>query len=203
MIRVFVGTDGNIHSDAEKVLAHSIKKNTTEENVHIIFMRPGWQNGATGFTAHRYMIPEICDYQGFAIYLDVDMLVLGDIKDLWAQRKPGKWCITPGAGVDDVSVIDCRYFSDLPTEEELRGQKGFQTKQQCRKRIGDRYSVTIPPSWNVKDSVDSDTNLIHYTDLDTQPWHPLPGHPYKEHKCPEACNIFFEYLEEANEIARL
>ena len=78
-IRVFVGTDGDFHQDAEKVIEYSIRTNTAEE-VDLTFMRPGWKSPPTGFTSHRYLVPSLCNYEGYAIYLDVDMLVLGDLQ---------------------------------------------------------------------------------------------------------------------------
>ena len=82
MIRIFIGTDGDFHQDAEKVIEYSIRKNT-EQEVDLNFIRPGYKNGVTGFTNHRFIIPELCNYEGYAIYLDVDMLVLGDLSELW------------------------------------------------------------------------------------------------------------------------
>ena len=115
MIRVFVGTDSDVHQDAEKVLEYSIRKNTAEE-VDLVFMHPGWKSVPTGFSTHRYMIPELCNWEGYAIFLDVDMLVLGDLAELMEYRVEGKWAIcepnqlTTTCGLkkrrDEVAVID-------------------------------------------------------------------------------------------------
>jgi len=40
--------------------------------------------------------------------------------------------------------------------------------------------------------------LIHYTNLSTQPWRPNPEETYKDHPNKEAVNLFFDYLNEAN-----
>ena len=37
----------------------------------------------TGFSLLRWDIPRRCNYEGFAIYLDSDQIVLADIYDLW------------------------------------------------------------------------------------------------------------------------
>jgi len=199
MIKVFVGTDGEFHQKAERVLEYSIRTNTQEE-VDLTFMRPGWKSGVTGFTTHRFLIPELCDYEGYAIYLDVDMIVLGDLKELWEFRKPGKWCTT-GPQEDDVSVIDCSAFSDLPKEEELKkfsGRQGRIMKQRCKQIIGNRYSATIDPLWNVEDKIAPGMKLIHYTGLATQPWEPNPQQEnYKPHPCQEAVDLFWDYYKRA------
>jgi hypothetical protein len=197
MIRVRIGTDSDIHGDAEKVVEYSIRKNTKEE-VDIQFIRPGWKNGCTGFTNHRFLIPEMCNYEGYAIYLDVDMLVLGDIAELWSYQTSGKWCTTPMR--DDVSVIDCSAFTDLPKKEQLKTgslKGGKYNKLTVRNQIGNRFLKNIPSIWNSIDKVEPNTKLIHYSNLKTQPWHPVPGKEYQPHTNTPAVELFFQYLEEA------
>ena len=183
MVRIFIGTDADLHSDAEKVVEWSIRKYTSSD-VQINFIRPGWKSGCTGFTNHRFLVPELCGHEGYAIYLDVDMLVLGDIEELWNYKTPGKWCTTPMR--DDVSVIDCSAFPWM-TEATAK----VLHKNQIRAKIPDHEN--IPEVWNHCDKWQPDTKLIHYTDLDTQPW-VFNNHPNKL-----ISDLFFEYLEEAND----
>lgn len=196
MIKIFIGTDSNIHQKAEKVVKYSILKNTTSD-VDIQFIQPGWKSpGPTGFTLHRYLIPRLCNFQGYSIYLDVDMLLLGNIQELWDYKTPGKWCIPPRSKKqinDDVSVIDCSAFRDLPREKDLKKSR----KEDIRSKIGNRYLQNIPKEWNSIDRLHSDTKLLHYSRLGTQPWHPKPDRIYKPHKDPKAVELFFQYLKEA------
>ena len=201
MIRLFIATDGDVHQDAEKVIEHSIRKNTKEE-VDLNFIRPGYKNGATGFTNHRFLIPELCNYEGYCIYMDVDMLVLGDLSELWEYRRSGKWVTTPKR--DDVSVIDCSAFKDLPKLDEMKrfsvGRKFDKKyhKNTIRKLIGNRQVEEIPMDWNTCDTITPTAKLIHYTNLSTQPWRPNPAEKYKDHPDQEAVNLFFDYLNETN-----
>ena len=188
MIRVFVGTDSDIHADAERVIEYSIRTNTAEA-VDLSFIRPGWKAGCTGFTTHRYLVPKLCGFEGFAIYLDVDMIVLGDLSELWSYRQAGKWCITR-AREDAVSVIDCSAFRDMPPDSVLQSRIG---KTAGIEQVGERYEVCIPEEWNVLDQLTDDAKLVHYTDLATQPWR-----PYRAHRSPSAVLLFFDYLERAN-----
>lgn len=223
MIKVFVGTHP-MHEKAEKVVEWSIRKNTSAE-VEIIFTRNviSWQTPPTGFSSHRYLIPKLCNFEGYAIHLDVDMLVLGDIQDLWNYQTAGKWCVTstPGKqGVrDEVSVIDCSAFRDLPDEGVLKTAHG---KTTAKNKVGNRYLNNIPNSWNAKiqapcakrycgnESLGCTiktapngqpsteyANLIHYTNLASQPWHPDPRQDYVPFGCKGTENIFWEYYEEA------
>lgn len=43
-------------------------------------------DGSTDFVLSRYLIPEICGYDGWAIFLDGDMVVDVDIAQLWSWK---------------------------------------------------------------------------------------------------------------------
>lgn len=192
MIRVFVGTDSDVHGDAEKVLEYSIRKNTAEE-VDLTFMNPGWKSVPTGFTTHRYMIPQLCNWKGYAIYLDVDMLVLGDLSELMSYKQIGKWVICNiGRLRDEVAVIDCSIV--LPTEDELKSKEG---KAMAMRALRDHYVTTVPATWNTE-TLGEDAKLIHYTNLRTQPWQPDPMIDYMPHHCEKTYDLFFDYLEAAD-----
>lgn len=44
------------------------------------------RDGSNGFMAARFAVPMLCDYQGWAIYLDGDMVITEDIAELWAYK---------------------------------------------------------------------------------------------------------------------
>ena len=41
---------------------------------------------STAFSFTRFLVPHLMDYQGWAIFMDCDMLCRGDIAELWALR---------------------------------------------------------------------------------------------------------------------
>lgn len=41
------------------------------------------RKGLTPFTWARFLVPHLCDYKGWALFLDADMLALADIEDLF------------------------------------------------------------------------------------------------------------------------
>jgi len=41
---------------------------------------------STAFSFTRFLVPHLMDYQGWAIFMDCDMLARGDIAELWALR---------------------------------------------------------------------------------------------------------------------
>lgn len=142
----------------------SIQENTAEDTiVHIV--RPEGigmpETGCTGFTNVRYAVPALCRQMGYAnaIYMDVDMLVLGDISELWQYREAGKW-VTLLDGSDELSIFssECDFPSDVHnhTKTALRNM-------QCR-------TAAIPKLWNCEDCKPEGAQLVHFTDLKTQPW---------------------------------
>jgi len=186
---VFIGSEPN-QIRAERVLQYSIEANTKEQ-VDFVVMRNGlpgfddWTNhGPTGFTLFRFAVPHLMGFEGMAIYLDCDMLVLGDIAELATYYRPGKWCQHADPQGDCVSVIDCSMFHDFPgqwpTIDELKS--GKLRKWDVRGRLEPIISRTIPGEWNSMDKWSGiDTKLVHYTSLETQPWHPDPNRVYKKH----------------------
>jgi len=41
---------------------------------------------STDFSFSRFLVPYLCGYEGWAIFMDCDMLLTGDIAELWALR---------------------------------------------------------------------------------------------------------------------
>ena len=100
-IKVFVGCDPN-NCDLEQmmVLDYSIHKHT-QQPVEIVWMqlshdensvwfsepakKIGWrtEKWATPFSGFRWAIPEYCGFEGRAIYMDADVVVLCDLAELW------------------------------------------------------------------------------------------------------------------------
>lgn len=97
-IPVFIGFDRK-EKIAAKVLAHSIQERSslpvsiTEirlDQLRGVFHRERHPLQSTDFSFSRFLVPYLCGYSGFAIFMDCDMLCLGDIADLWAHRDAGK-----------------------------------------------------------------------------------------------------------------
>ncbi|NGY05987.1 glycosyl transferase [Solimonas terrae] len=193
-VRVFVGCDPN-DCDLEQmlVLEHSLRRHASLP-VDIRWMqlssnpdspwysdparRAGWrtERWATPFSGFRWAIPAVCGYQGRAIYMDTDTIVLDDIAGLW--RAP----IDDGAIVlarrDKsfsrfcVSLWDCAAArAHLPAATQLRADpdahgncmKYFQRHPQL---IG-----AIDPAYNNIDGEHQpieNIKILHYSDMGTQ-----------------------------------
>lgn len=94
MIRVFIGYDTK-EIVAYHVLCHSIIRNSSQPvaitpvaltHVNDVFNRERHSLQSTDFAFSRFLVPYLCDYDGWAIFMDCDMLMFDDIANLWNLR---------------------------------------------------------------------------------------------------------------------
>ena len=163
MIGIFIASSSRF-SSVEWMTPYSIQKNSSQDYpIHVI--RPESvgmeEHGCTGFTNVRYAVPELCREYGydFGIYLDVDMLVLGDIVELAGYARRHKWvCLDDGS--NEVSVI-CSTLK-FPRKEKLHTFKKWELPRD--------FTPLIPKEWNVEDEIKPGMKLLHFTAMDHQPW---------------------------------
>jgi len=94
MIRVFIGFDPP-ETAAFHVLAQSIHARASEpvtiaplmlSQLESVITRERHPLQSTEFSFSRFIVPYLCDYQGWAIFMDCDMLMLDDVAKLWALK---------------------------------------------------------------------------------------------------------------------
>ena len=94
MIRVFIGFDPP-ETAAFHVLAQSIHARASEpvtiaplmlSQLKGVMTRERHSLQSTDFSFSRFIVPYLCDYQGWAVFMDCDMLMVDDIAKLWALR---------------------------------------------------------------------------------------------------------------------
>lgn len=94
MVRVFIGYDpaeaGTLYT-----LMHSILRQSSMpvsfspvalSSLEGILTRDRAPFQSNDFSFSRWLVPWMCDYEGYAIFIDCDMLFRDDIAKLWAQR---------------------------------------------------------------------------------------------------------------------
>ena len=187
-VRVFVGTD-SAQMAGLRALEYSIKKRASisTEVVAIddrdtpVPVNP--QNRSrTGFSFARFRIPELCGFRGRGIYLDADMQVFADIKQLWTipfddadvlyseQTKNGT-----RAPQYSVMVLNCDNLK-WDVREIVRGlDEDAYSYQDLMYHFclvpPSKRSAKLPFEWNSLEHYEAgQTKLIHYTDMPTQPW---------------------------------
>lgn len=216
--RVFIGS-GEASRLERKVLIHSLRKNSRSPLDIYVFngthnaverndepprpaplsLRVKYRN-VTEFSNYRFLIPELCGFEGRAIWVDSDTICLADIADLFRAPLGGADFLAKADAYQaaqwglSVMLIDCskcrfdveRYFDDVD-----RGLYTLGDLHQMTPRFLQHHPFTIgklDPAWNSFDYFDGGTKLIHYTNLLTQPWK-HDGHPYGE--------LWFQHFHEA------
>ena len=203
--KVFIGFDSR-EEIAYDVLKYSIEKNA-KKPVEIIPLKltdlkadHGYDRAldplqSTEFTYSRFLVPYLCGYKGMAVFMDCDMLCLGDINEIFELGVEGyslrvvKHDHRPTSTVKMDGKVQTSYprknwssFMLLNCAELTVWTKEAVETQPARwlhrfepvpdERIGD-----IPKTWNVLDRYDASTQLIHYTE--GGPWFEnYKDHPY-------------------------
>lgn len=86
-MRVFIGRDPR-QPLAYNVLANSIVEHASEPvSITALSLKalPIKRQGLTQFTFSRFLVPHLCGFDGTAVFLDADMVVVDDIKKLFDQ----------------------------------------------------------------------------------------------------------------------
>ena len=193
-IKVFIGYDEN-ETVAFHVLAHSIMRHASKpveivpvvkNHMSAFYTRERSGLESTDFSFTRFLAPYLCDYKGWAIFTDCDMLVTADIAELWALRddKYAVMCTKH----DYQPVGDTKFLGQVQTKYEKKNWSSVMMFNNARctaltpevvstetglflhqfKWLGnDDLIGSLPLSWNYlvgeHQTVSSTPELIHYT----------------------------------------
>ena len=125
-IKVFIGYDEN-ETVAFHVLAHSIMRHASKpveivpvvkSHMSAFYTRERSGLESTDFSFTRFLAPYLCDYKGWAIFTDCDMLVTADIAELWALRDD-KYAVMC-AKHDYQPVDDTKFLGQVQTKYEKK-----------------------------------------------------------------------------------
>lgn len=94
MHRIFIGFDPR-QAVSVTTLIHSLTVNAKEPisiTPLVIGTLPMRREGLTPFTWSRFLVPYLCKYEGFGLFLDADMVCVGDITEVFriAENDPAK-----------------------------------------------------------------------------------------------------------------
>ena len=197
-MKVFVGYDPR-EDIAYQVCKHSIVRRQPDAEVRPLiqsdlrdsgwYTRPKDKLASTEFTFTRFLVPELMNFQGWAVFMDCDMILTTDIKQLFDQADDqyAVMCVqhdyTPKEGVkmdgqrqtiyprknwSSMMLINCSHPSnsvltqDLVNNPELNGAYFHRFSWLKDEEIG-----VLNHTWNylvgVYDDIET-PNLIHYTE---------------------------------------
>lgn len=193
VVKIFVGTEAKTKI-ALDVLSYSIKSRSSLPVEITPMIGEGWEvpknlHQGTGFSLRRFMIPKACGFEGHAIYLDADQIVLGDIAELWSYKEimstqysvactyqKDKHSNSPSPQTS-VMLIDCNMCEWVPDELWQLLLKGYNYAKLMHLGFMRSSILKIPSYWNhLNVHEDTVTRLLHYTKEPEQPWY-KPDHP--------------------------
>ena len=197
-MKVFVGYDPR-EDIAYQVCKHSILTKQPEAIVRPLvqkelrdagwYTRPTDKLASTEFTFTRFLVPELANFKGWAVFMDCDMILTTDIKELFDQAddKYAVMCVqhdyTPKEGMkmdgqkqtiyprknwSSVVLFNCahpsnaRLTQDMVNDTELNGAYFHRFSWLKDEEIGELHHT-----WNylvgVYDDIET-PKLIHYTE---------------------------------------
>jgi hypothetical protein len=187
-IRVYVGSQEE-QMLCVKVLEYSIKKHTKADVEVIPMHKSGINYGIpkdpknrqrTPFSFQRFLIPQLNNYKGRAIYVDSDMQVFQDIRQLYnlpmgscdlltvENRNPNNRKLQ-----FSVMLLDCEKLKWNINDIIYKLDNEDLTYDSLMKemKVANNMAVRIPYYWNCLEWYKkSESALVHYTDMDKQPW---------------------------------
>jgi hypothetical protein len=134
----------------------------------------------TPFSFQRFLIPSLTGYQGRAIYLDSDMQVFQDIRMLWnvsledadllAVQEPGSTGRRPQFSVMVLNCASLRWDIQEIVHSLNDGGLTYESLMYDM-AVASKIRATLDPAWNSLERYHPEqTCLLHYTDMNTQPW---------------------------------
>jgi hypothetical protein len=193
MIRTFIGYDPR-EAAAFSVLAHSIHARASQpvaiapvmlEQLRDVYRRDRDPLQSTAFSFSRFLTPWLCGYEGWAVFMDCDMLMLDDIANLWNLRderhavqvvkhhhvpkeevkflgeKQSKYEKKNWSSVMLMNCAKCRAL----TPEFVNSASGLELHQ-FKWLAGDDLIGALPAKWNHLvgyDAPDAQASLAHFT----------------------------------------
>lgn len=187
-IRVFVGSQEE-QALPVKVLEYSIRRNCSMSvevsplhTLGIVTPAPKDKKNRprTPFSFQRFAIPELCGFKGRAIYLDSDMLVFDDLRQLWTLEMGSADLMAPPGSLlsrrkpqFSVMLMDCERLRWRLPDLIAKLDSGVLDYESLMfdMAVADHIETGIDPKWNSLESYTSGTTaLLHYTDMYRQPW---------------------------------
>ena len=221
MINIFIGYD-NKEKVAFNTLAYSIIKNSTKpvaitpialNNIKDDFVRERNNLSSTEFSFSRFIIPHLMNYQGWALFMDCDMLMKADIAELWRLRDD-KYAVQvckhdytpkektkflgqpqtayPKKNWSSFMLMNCKKCTQL-TPNYVNRASGLELHQ-FKWLEGDHLIGELPLEWNWlvgEYKYKEDVKNVHYT----------KGGPYfRDYKGCDYNLDWFNYYNESNKI---
>ena len=164
-MRIFIGVDPR-DVVSYNVLRWSIEKRASGPvsiTPLILPQLPITRKGLTEFTFSRYLVPAMCGYEGKGLFLDSDMLCLGDVRELLEIETYGSVAVVKNQERFEwpsMMLFDCGQCQRL-TVQMIDDPDSTPQDMEWADGIDE-----LPPEWNHcvgYDEPREDAKLVHYT----------------------------------------
>ena len=197
-VRIFIGCSGNDEDLEFQAVVHYSLERHASQPLEITWMRlsrdpqsfwysdpqrkRGWctQGWATPFSALRWGIPAACGFEGKAIYMDLDMIAMADIAELWDHELQDGFAMVSKPEAICVTMYDCARMRELlPPLEDIKRRPGLY--RDIRSRVTRSGKIQrYRGNWNCLDMRrdgggeyadvhDPEIKILHFTQIPTQP----------------------------------
>lgn len=180
-LRIFIGYDPR-QPVAYNTLQHSIARHSSKPvaiTPLILNQLPIKRRGLTEFTFSRFLVPWLCEFKGTAVFMDADMVVKGDIAELFEQASMAAVSVMKEQMEFEwpsVMLFNCGSCLRL-TPEFIDNEKNNPFDMSWAPSVG-----TFSPEWNhcVGYMDPKEAKLYHYTQ-GLPIWHETRGLPEDRH----------------------
>ena len=211
MLRIFIGWDSRFPEPADVLRYSLLKHSSIPLDIRYLKLDELGLNrtvdplASTEFTYTRFLLPHLCNFQGKAMFLDNDMLCLGDVREL-DELDMGPYALRvvqhdyqptatvkmygcpqtsyPRKNWSSMMLMDCGKLR-LWSKHVVETQTGAYLHR--FQDIPDATIGEIPKTWNTLDWMDETTKLIHYTN--GGPW-------FEEYKNHEHAGVWYKMRDE-------
>jgi len=191
MLKIFIGFD-KVETAAFHALSQSILANAKRpvsitpivlDQLKYVYHRPRDPKQSNEFSFTRFLVPYLCDYQGYALFMDCDMMLRTDINEIMENVNPNdavtcvqhdhrpvedtkylgaKQYTYPRKNWSSVMVFNCGKCREL-TPSYVNEATAAELHQMAwaHDKIG-----ALPKEWNHLvgyDAPNADAKIVHYT----------------------------------------
>lgn len=192
MIRIFIGFDRN-EIVAFHVLSNSLHRHASRpvsitplmlSQMRDSFVRERDPMQSTDFALSRFMVPYLCEYTGWALFMDCDMLCFEDVAKLWDLRR------------DEYAVMCVKHDYTVKKDTKFLGQAQvkYEKKNWSSVMLFNCAKCTALTPDYVNTATGLQLHQFKWLDSEDQigslprEWNYLVGYyPYK----PDVCNVHY------------
>jgi hypothetical protein len=168
-IPVFIGYDPRQPVAFTALVQSIVSQCSMPVAIHplVIEALPVKRQGLTPFTFSRFLMPYLQDWKGWALFLDIDMIVNGDLAELWSLRDLSKAAMVVKTSLKferaSMMLLNCDRCGILTPEYVEKADNLHSLSWLKDDLVGE-----LPPEWNYLVGYDDpdkakDAKLIHYT----------------------------------------